>query len=57
MYKIDIQLRNGQIYKKEVDAAGLRNFIHKKRFTSPMVYANVITPSGVKKSILKYMGN
>ena len=55
MYKIDVQLKNGTNIKREVDEAGLRSFIQRKRFSSPLLYANVITPSGVKKSILEYL--
>ena len=55
MYKLDIQLKNGTSIKRELDEAGLRSFIAKRRFETPLLYANVITPSGVTKSILSYL--
>lgn len=54
-YKVDIQVKGGRSIKREMNELELRNYIKRTRFTSPLLYANIVTPSGVKKSILKHL--
>lgn len=55
MYKLEVELRNGAKIIRELTEIELRSFIQHKQFDSPVLYANVLTPSGVTKSILKYL--